>query len=165
MQNTNFSADFLINRYKDNRVYMDRDRERAQARGTAKGKGKDDGLTPEQRRESDGKALQEKAAKKAAKGAGSGHSEGEEIISGAQRVHVPEFLAFESWLRGKALDPSKYKQHLGVIGKYRIANMTSLDSSLGPEIDLKVNVDISPDMKLEDLKLYDLIFFLVVLRF
>ncbi|CAL5441898.1 unnamed protein product [Camellia sinensis] len=75
MQNTNFSADFLINRYKDNRVYMDRDRERAQARGTAKGKGKDDGLTPEQRRESDGKALQEKAAKKAAKGAGSGHSE------------------------------------------------------------------------------------------
>ncbi|CAL5441208.1 unnamed protein product [Camellia sinensis] len=83
----------------------------------------------------------------------------EEIISGAQRVHVPEFLAFKSWLRGKALDPSKYKQHLGVIGKYRIANMTSLDSSLGPEIDLKVNVDISPDMKLEDLKLYDLIFF------
>ncbi|XP_028081969.1 small EDRK-rich factor 2-like [Camellia sinensis] len=54
----------------------DRDRERAQARGTAKGKGKDDGLTPEQRRERDGKALQEKAAKKAAEGAGSGNSEG-----------------------------------------------------------------------------------------
>ncbi|GMP55612.1 hypothetical protein CsSME_00020381 [Camellia sinensis var. sinensis] len=53
----------------------DRDRERAQARGTAKGKGKDDGLTPEQRRERDGKALQEKAAKKAAEGAGSGNSE------------------------------------------------------------------------------------------
>ncbi|THG04382.1 hypothetical protein TEA_003181 [Camellia sinensis var. sinensis] len=66
-----------------------------------------------------------------------------------------KFLAFESWLRGKALDPSKYKQNLGVIGKYRIANMTSLDSSLGPEIDLKVDVDISPDMKLEDLKIYD----------
>ncbi|GMP79862.1 hypothetical protein CsSME_00035208 [Camellia sinensis var. sinensis] len=57
-------------------MFRDRDRERAQARGTAKGKGKDDGLTPEQRRESDGKALQEKAAKKVVEGAGSGHSEG-----------------------------------------------------------------------------------------
>lgn len=47
----------------------DRDRERAQARGTAKGKMKDDGLTPEQRRERDGKALQEKAAKKAGQAA------------------------------------------------------------------------------------------------
>lgn len=67
-----------------------------------------------------------------------------------------KFLAFESWLRGKALDPSKYKQNLGVVGKYRIANKTSLDSSLGPEIDLKVDIDILPDMKLEDLlKIYD----------
>ncbi|KAI7995660.1 LIM domain-containing protein PLIM2b [Camellia lanceoleosa] len=67
-----------------------------------------------------------------------------------------KFLAFESWLRGKALDPSKYKQNLGVVGKYRIANKTSLDSSLGLEIDLKVDVDILPDMKLEDLlKIYD----------
>ncbi|GMP85991.1 hypothetical protein CsSME_00038951 [Camellia sinensis var. sinensis] len=53
-------------------MFRDHDRERAQARGTAKGKGKDDGLTPEH----DGKALQEKAAKKAVEGAGSGHSEG-----------------------------------------------------------------------------------------
>ncbi|KAL6971055.1 hypothetical protein U1Q18_030736, partial [Sarracenia purpurea var. burkii] len=51
----------------------ERDRERAQARGGgAKGKGKDDGLTPEQRRERDAKALQEKAAKKAAQAAGAG---------------------------------------------------------------------------------------------
>ena len=43
----------------------ERDRQRAQARkpGT---KGRDDGLTPEQRRERDAKALQEKTAKKAA---------------------------------------------------------------------------------------------------
>ncbi|ESR34156.1 hypothetical protein CICLE_v10006390mg [Citrus x clementina] len=47
----------------------ERDRERAAARGS-KGKTKDDGLTPEQRRERDAKALQEKAAKKAAQAAG-----------------------------------------------------------------------------------------------
>lgn len=48
----------------------DRDRERAAAR-TGKGpKVKDDGLTPEQRRERDAKALQEKAAKKSAGGGG-----------------------------------------------------------------------------------------------
>ncbi|KAM7465858.1 hypothetical protein LguiB_013420 [Lonicera macranthoides] len=48
------------------RCQRDRDRERASARTGAKGKGKDDGLTPEQRRERDAKALQEKTAKKAA---------------------------------------------------------------------------------------------------
>ncbi|KDP39365.1 hypothetical protein JCGZ_01122 [Jatropha curcas] len=54
----------------------ERDRERAQARAPGKGKGKDDGLTPEQRRERDAKALQEKAAKKAAQAAGAGQSGG-----------------------------------------------------------------------------------------
>ncbi|PSS34864.1 Chitin synthase [Actinidia chinensis var. chinensis] len=54
----------------------DRDRERAQARTGGKGKGKDDGLTPEQRRERDGKALQEKAAKKTAQAASSGDAGG-----------------------------------------------------------------------------------------
>ncbi|XP_071713367.1 uncharacterized protein [Rutidosis leptorrhynchoides] len=56
----------------------EKDRERAAARNP-KGKTKDDGLTPEQRRERDGKALQEKAAKKAekaAKAAGSGDAGG-----------------------------------------------------------------------------------------
>lgn len=49
----------------------ERDRERAQARAGNKGKqGKDDGLTPEQRRERDAKALQEKLAKKAAQSGG-----------------------------------------------------------------------------------------------
>ncbi|KAI3782884.1 hypothetical protein L2E82_12942 [Cichorium intybus] len=46
----------------------DRDRERAQARAGGKPKTpKTDGLTPEQRRERDAKALQEKLAKKAGK--------------------------------------------------------------------------------------------------
>ncbi|KMZ73121.1 Small EDRK-rich factor 2 [Zostera marina] len=49
----------------------EKDRERAQARNQ-KGKGKDDGLTHEQRRERDAKALQEKTAKKAEKNASGG---------------------------------------------------------------------------------------------
>ncbi|KAJ6290024.1 hypothetical protein OIU76_028496 [Salix suchowensis] len=54
----------------------EKDRERAQARNGGKGsKNKDDGLTPEQRRERDAKALQEKTAKKAAQTAG-GESSG-----------------------------------------------------------------------------------------
>ncbi|CAD5165660.1 unnamed protein product [Musa acuminata subsp. malaccensis] len=44
------------------------DRQRAQAR-KSQVKQRDDGLTPEQRRERDAKALQEKAAKKAAQAA------------------------------------------------------------------------------------------------
>ncbi|KAK4440479.1 putative threonine aspartase [Sesamum alatum] len=55
------------------RVYCrakERDRERAQARAGHKAKNpKDDGLNPEQRRERDAKALQEKAARKAAQAA------------------------------------------------------------------------------------------------
>lgn len=43
----------------------DVDRARAAARNAKQGAKKDDGLTPEQRRERDAKALQEKAAKKA----------------------------------------------------------------------------------------------------
>ena len=53
----------------------DRDRERAAARVKA-GKNKDDGMTPEQRRERDAKALQEKTAKKAAQGASGGDAGG-----------------------------------------------------------------------------------------
>ncbi|KAL6986212.1 hypothetical protein U1Q18_019580 [Sarracenia purpurea var. burkii] len=67
-----------------------------------------------------------------------------------------KFLAFESWLRIKGLDPSQYKQNLGVVGYNGIANKTSLDSSLSPGIDQIVGIDISPDMKLEDLlRIYD----------
>ncbi|KAL9240110.1 hypothetical protein vseg_014368 [Gypsophila vaccaria] len=54
----------------------EKDRERAQARDGKKGAKKDDGLTHEQRRERDAKALQEKNAKKAAGGSGQGSSGG-----------------------------------------------------------------------------------------
>lgn len=55
----------------------DRDRERAQARAGNKAKQpKGDGLTPEQRRERDAKALQEKMAKKAAQSAGGNNAGG-----------------------------------------------------------------------------------------
>uniref|UniRef100_A0A2C9W7I3 Small EDRK-rich factor-like N-terminal domain-containing protein n=2 Tax=Manihot esculenta TaxID=3983 RepID=A0A2C9W7I3_MANES len=55
----------------------ERDRERSQSRSSGKGsKGKDDGLTPEQRRERDAKALQEKAAKKAAQASAGGEPSG-----------------------------------------------------------------------------------------
>ncbi|CAA3023828.1 Hypothetical predicted protein [Olea europaea subsp. europaea] len=58
----------------DHTPARDRDRERAQARAKDKQKQvKDDGLTPEQRRERDAKALQEKAARKAAQAAAGGN--------------------------------------------------------------------------------------------
>ncbi|XP_059308097.1 uncharacterized protein LOC132059464 [Lycium ferocissimum] len=53
----------------------EKDRERAAARA-GKNKKNDDGLTPEQRRERDAKALQEKTAKKAAKEAAGGSNAG-----------------------------------------------------------------------------------------
>ncbi|KAL5781423.1 hypothetical protein ACOSP7_006452 [Xanthoceras sorbifolium] len=55
----------------------ERDRERAQARTGKGGKNKDDGLTPEQRRERDAKALQEKQAKKAGQAAAGGNAGGQ----------------------------------------------------------------------------------------
>ncbi|XP_058736907.1 uncharacterized protein LOC131609248 [Vicia villosa] len=56
----------------------EKDRERAQSRvGGSKGKPvKGDGLTPEQRRERDAKALQEKTAKKAAQDAAGNNAGG-----------------------------------------------------------------------------------------
>ncbi|KAJ1411834.1 S1 domain [Sesbania bispinosa] len=64
-----------------------------------------------------------------------------------------KFLAFESWLRQKGLDPSKYKQNLGTITSYDAENKNSPPSL---EIDSKVEDKISPDMKLEDLiRIYD----------
>ncbi|KAI4356402.1 hypothetical protein L6164_000427 [Bauhinia variegata] len=60
----------------------ERDRERAQGRNSGKGKQvKDDGLTPEQRRERDAKALQEKAARKAAQQAAGGNNAGGQILA------------------------------------------------------------------------------------
>ncbi|KAE8657330.1 putative Pollen-specific protein SF3 [Hibiscus syriacus] len=45
-----------------------------------------------------------------------------------------KFLAFESWLRQKGLDPSAYKQNLGVIGSSDLMNKnSSLDSNSDSE--------------------------------
>lgn len=57
-----------------------------------------------------------------------------------------KFLAFESWLRRKGVDPNLYQKNLGIIGNF---DTTSVE----PDI---VEGDISPHMKLEDLlALYD----------
>lgn len=68
-----------------------------------------------------------------------------------------KFLAFESWLRRRGLDPSKYKQHLGVIGSFETASVTpSSESQLDIDIDDKLYSSISSDTKLEDLlRIYD----------
>ncbi|CAI9261586.1 unnamed protein product [Lactuca saligna] len=65
-----------------------------------------------------------------------------------------KFLAFESWLRRKGLDPSTYRKSLGVIGNYDDTDKTeTLDETIDSE---KIEGEISPDMKLEDLlTIYD----------
>ncbi|XP_047943324.1 uncharacterized protein LOC125190157 isoform X2 [Salvia hispanica] len=68
-----------------------------------------------------------------------------------------KFLAFESWLRRKGLDPSLYRQNLGIIGKYEASSvMDSPESVKSSEIDSKTDEALTQDMKLEDLlMLYD----------
>lgn len=68
-----------------------------------------------------------------------------------------KFLAFESWLRKNGLDPSKYRQHLGIIGNDEVSNKTtSLQSSPIPEVGQKEKIEVSADMELEDLlRIYD----------
>ncbi|KAF5460698.1 hypothetical protein F2P56_020548 [Juglans regia] len=68
-----------------------------------------------------------------------------------------KFLAFESWLRQKGLDPSMYRQNLGTIGSYDVANMnTPLNSTVDPKVDKSLAGEILADMKLEDLlRVYD----------
>uniref|UniRef100_A0A2P2KD43 30S ribosomal protein S1 n=1 Tax=Rhizophora mucronata TaxID=61149 RepID=A0A2P2KD43_RHIMU len=68
-----------------------------------------------------------------------------------------KFLAFESWLREKGIDLSIYKQKLGIIGSYNVLGQNpSHDSRIGLENDQKLDGNVSPDMKLEDLlSIYD----------
>ncbi|XVF52862.1 hypothetical protein PTKIN_Ptkin05aG0052500 [Pterospermum kingtungense] len=68
-----------------------------------------------------------------------------------------KFLAFESWLRQKGLDPSAYKQNLGVIGSSDIMSKNSSpDSYSDSENNQHFEGKLSPDMKLEDLlRIYD----------
>lgn len=68
-----------------------------------------------------------------------------------------KFLAFETWLRRRGIDPSKFKQSLGVIGRFEtVGTVPTTESKLVPEFDHKFDGEISPDMKLEDLlRIYD----------
>ncbi|XVF51523.1 hypothetical protein PTKIN_Ptkin04bG0191700 [Pterospermum kingtungense] len=68
-----------------------------------------------------------------------------------------KFLAFKSWLRQKGLDPSVYKQNLGVIGSSdMMSKNSSLDSNSVSENNQQFDGKLSPDMKLEDLlSIYD----------
>lgn len=67
-----------------------------------------------------------------------------------------KFLAFESWLRQKGLDPSLYKQNLGIIGISDGGSPNFASTGSDPEIDVKNGSELTPDMKLEDLlQIYD----------
>lgn len=67
-----------------------------------------------------------------------------------------KFLAFESWLRRKGLDPSMYRQNLGIVGSHEVANNPSPDANPGSEIHKQLEGEISPNMNLEDLlRIYD----------
>lgn len=68
-----------------------------------------------------------------------------------------KFLAFESWLRRNGLDPSKYRQHLGIIGNDEVPNKSSsFEPSPVPDDSQKEKLELSADMELEDLlKIYD----------
>ncbi|KAF5194000.1 30S ribosomal protein S1 [Thalictrum thalictroides] len=60
-----------------------------------------------------------------------------------------KFLAFESWLRKKGLEPSMYRQSLGIVGGYESPDKNfPKDTNQAPEI---VDGKLSPNMKLEDL--------------
>ncbi|XP_062026701.1 uncharacterized protein LOC133742981 [Rosa rugosa] len=61
-----------------------------------------------------------------------------------------KFLAFESWLRRKGLDPSLYRRNLGIIGSYDVTN--KINPSLeNDDIVIKNEGEVTPDMKLEEL--------------
>ncbi|KAJ0256853.1 S1 motif domain-containing protein [Hirschfeldia incana] len=62
-----------------------------------------------------------------------------------------KFLAFESWLRRKGVDPSQYRQNLGVIGGQDVKASSPDSSSVVSEVSNAVNGEVSSDMKLEDL--------------
>ncbi|KAK9698620.1 hypothetical protein RND81_08G118200 [Saponaria officinalis] len=64
-----------------------------------------------------------------------------------------KFLAFESWLRKNDLDPSKYRQSLGIIGndEGRNLSMPLESSSAIPDISQKAELKVTADMELDEL--------------
>ncbi|KAG1361282.1 hypothetical protein COCNU_09G007450 [Cocos nucifera] len=62
-----------------------------------------------------------------------------------------KFLAFESWLRKKGLDPSLYRQHLSILGTNSVnVKNPGLESGRSQEISQKDEV-LPPNMKFESL--------------
>lgn len=61
-----------------------------------------------------------------------------------------KFLAFESWLRKKGVDPSLYRQNLSILGSYDASSKDlGLESTSGKE---NQNSEVSPTkVKFEDL--------------
>ncbi|KAG9137912.1 hypothetical protein Leryth_025395 [Lithospermum erythrorhizon] len=68
-----------------------------------------------------------------------------------------KFLAFESWMRSKGLDPAMYRQNLSVIGSIESTSKNvSPESSQDEPLTIKAEEAISQDMELEELlKIYD----------
>ncbi|KAL7123082.1 hypothetical protein ACP275_01G083800 [Erythranthe tilingii] len=67
-----------------------------------------------------------------------------------------KFLAFESWLRRKGVDPTIYRQNLGIIGYEANTTTDASESILDSEIGSKLEGSITSDMKLEELlMIYD----------
>lgn len=63
-----------------------------------------------------------------------------------------KFLAFESWLRRKGLDPSLYKQNLSILGSHEIQNKNVVsDTNLNQETNQQVEENPAVAMKFEDL--------------
>ncbi|XP_072995381.1 uncharacterized protein [Typha latifolia] len=60
-----------------------------------------------------------------------------------------KFLAFESWLRKKGLDPSLYRQDLGIVRNYDVNN-PEMESSKSLDIGSTAET-LQPNMKFEDL--------------
>ena len=67
-----------------------------------------------------------------------------------------KFLAFESWLRKKGLDPSLYRQKLSIMGNYEVQKKNFVESTENLVEGYKDNDKLDPDMKFEDLlDIYD----------
>lgn len=63
-----------------------------------------------------------------------------------------KFLAFESWLRTKGLDPSMYRQNLSVLGNYDVQTSNlPLESNKNQDMDSKYEEPLPSTMKFDDL--------------
>lgn len=68
-----------------------------------------------------------------------------------------KFLAFESWLRKRGLDPSLYRRNLSIVSNYPVQNQDlSSSSNESQDHEKVVSEKLGSEMKFEDLlQLYD----------